>query len=65
MFAKRTIQTDEYYAYRLSGKSNQIVERIYIEEYKAYGKQAFHIPRETKEHNTLDPKQTNLIPESK
>lgn len=37
------IQTDKYYAYRNAGK---VIERIIIEEYKAGGSRAFHIPRE-------------------
>lgn len=53
------IQTDKYYAYRLSGKRKTIVERVWIEQYKIDGKKAFHIPREHVEHKK-DPWQKTL-----
>jgi len=56
----RGIQTDEHYAYRLSGRGKNIVERVWVEIYKIAGKRAFHIPREHFEHK-LDPYQTKLI----
>lgn len=46
----KPIETDEHYAYRLSGKGKTIVERVWIETYKIAGKRAFHIPREHFEH---------------
>jgi hypothetical protein len=39
----KEVQTDLYYAYRNAGK---VIERIILEEFKAGGPKAFHIPRE-------------------
>ena len=50
------IQTDEQYAYRLSGF---YVERVWVETYKVAGKKAFHIPREHFDHKK-DPWQQKL-----
>lgn len=50
------VQTDELYAYRLSGF---YVERIWVETYRIGGKKAFHIPREHFEHKR-DPYQRKL-----
>lgn len=55
----KSIETDEYYAYRLTGRGKNIVERVWIETYKIAGKKAFHIPREHFNHK-FDPYQTRL-----
>ena len=43
--------TDKLYAYRLSGKTKRIVERVYIKDFEVGGKTAFHIPRERVDHS--------------
>ena len=40
----KPVVTDRFYTYRLSGRKQKVVERIYIEEYKAGGLKSFHIP---------------------
>ncbi len=54
------IITDQFYAYRLSGKDKTIVERIIIQEWNAAGEQGFHIPREKVESHTRDLSQRRL-----
>lgn len=58
----RPIVTDKLYAYRLSGRGRWIVERIYIAEYMAGGRRAFHVPREHVNHYK-DSYQTKLFEE--
>lgn len=57
--AGHPVTTDKLYAYRLSGHGKWIVERIYIEDYKAAGMKGFHIPREHVDH-FKDPYQKRL-----
>lgn len=45
----KEIQIDSDYAYRNAGK---VIERILLQEYKQGGKEAFHIPREHKDHSS-------------
>jgi len=59
LMAGRPVVTTLLYAYRLSqGKKLRIIERIWIKEYEAGGKSAFHIARER--HNPMDPFQKKL-----
>lgn len=47
----KEIQTDKYYAYRNAGR---VVEKIILDEFKAGGAKAFHIPREKVNHKLPD-----------
>ena len=51
---------DEHYAYQLSGKGNQIVERAWIKLFEWGGKSAFHVPAERVKHRLKDIFQTRL-----
>jgi len=54
------VVTDAFYAYRIpKSRGVRIVEKVYIEEYRAGGMSAFHMPREHKNH-TMDPNQKTL-----
>jgi len=54
------VVTDEYYAYKTSGKKHRVVERVLLEIYKVAGKDAWHIPREHFNH-TRDLLQKKLL----
>jgi hypothetical protein len=51
------VQTDKYYAYR---NAKRVIERVLLSEYRAFGIQAFHIPREHVNHRK-DPSQRKLL----
>lgn len=48
---KGIILTDEFYAYKLGGKSLPVVQRVLLSEYKAFGEKAFSMPAEHIEHD--------------
>jgi len=52
------IVTDKLHAYRTSGSSLKVVERVLRCDYEVGGKTAFHIPRER--HKPMDPFQRKL-----
>lgn len=59
---KNPYSLDKYYAYRLSGKYRQIVERVLRTEFDSSGMAAFHQPMEHVEHKySRDPKQQELV----
>jgi len=50
---RRGIQLDENYAYRLTGRHKNIVERVLREQYEIDGPKAFHLPREHINHSRI------------
>jgi len=55
-----SVVTDDYYAYRISGKKHRVVERVLLSIYKIAGKSAWHIPSEHFNH-TKNPFQKRLV----